>query len=377
MQNSGIFQYQLDDLSQIKKNFIAELQAANSGEKTSLAFIRINLPEKSNNELPSKFQAMIIGGTNFESTTYSNSNGSLKIISNTKNNLDSFDTKESLLEFVSKNIDDEVVFLSLNFAYALSPVVRNNLLDGIFHPIGLKDNSFTGLEGKILGEEIEKHYQGITNKKISVTTANDTTCLVLSGLEKSEPSNCIGGIVGTGLNFGFFIDSQTIVNLESAGFDKFPTTSTGISVAKQSINKNADIFEKEVSGAYLYQHFNLSEPTRQINSTEELSDIAKSASDPDSELASELLKRSASLVACQIAGIYEFKQSSIPGLINKSRDLSPQKLTFVMEGSLFWQGWHYKQTVEGYIQKLGVPTGGIEFVQIKDSGLIGAAHLLI
>ena len=80
-------------------------------------------------------------------------------------------------------------------------------------------------------------------------------------------------------------------------------------------------------------------------------------------MAQQLLERSASLVACQIAGIYQFKNQP--------------KLTFVMEGSLFWKAWQYKAMVSDYLAKLDIPTDSLHFTHVKNSSLIGSAQLAL
>ena len=70
-----------------------------------------------------------------------------------------------------------------------------------------------------------------------------------------------------------------------------------------------------------------------LASTEELSKIAEKGN----ETAQKLLERSASLIACQIAGIYRYK-------CRERFQTVPYQ--FIMEGSLFWQGWKYKAMVE-------------------------------
>jgi hypothetical protein len=49
-------------------------------------------------------------------------------------------------------------------------------------------------------------------------------------------------------------------------------------------------------------------------------------------------------------------------------------MTFIMEGSLFWVGWHYKAMVEKYVSQLTTYT--VTFEEIKDCGVIGAAKLV-
>lgn len=97
-----------------------------------------------------------------------------------------------------------------------------------------------------------------------------------------------------------------------------------------------------------------------INSTEELNQLSFKKNPIISSLAKDLIKRSAQLVACQVAGITLFKK---------------QDMVFIMEGSLFWKGNNYKQTVIETVKQL-VPEYKVDFVEIKNSAILGAAKLV-
>jgi hexokinase len=175
----------------------------------------------------------------------------------------------------------------------------------------------------------------------------------------------VGGIVGTGMNFGFFLNEHEAVNLESAGFDKFPQTKEGKWIDKHSHQPGIAMFEKETAGKYLYQHFNLMKKElgikyKDLESTFEMNELLKKNVPKATPLVKKLFERSAKLVATQIAGT----------LMYKERDM-----TFVMEGSLFYKAKNYKalvkQTVQDITKKYS-PT----FVRVEDSGVIGAAKLV-
>ena len=208
-----------------------------------------------------------------------------------------------------------------------------------------------------MGKTLEQYVFAKTKRRIRVSVVNDTPCLVLAGLTKERKERLVGGIVGTGMNFGFFLHEKVIVNLEAGSFDKFTPSKTAMAVDKKSGLPGQFPFLKETAGAYLYQHFNLLSDSP-ITSTKQMSTLAEKGN----KTARSLLERSASLIACQIAGIYKFKKQS--------------KLTFVMEGSLFWKGWHYKKMVELYLEELGVPRKAIRFVHIESSGILGAVRLV-
>ena len=77
-------------------------------------------------------------------------------------------------------------------------------------------------------------------------------------------------------------------------------------------------------------------------------------------LAREVSDHSSSLVSCEIAGIAEFLKKDC---------------VFVIEGSLFWKGWRYKENVGVTVRQL-VPHYQISFVFIEESGVLGAAKLI-
>jgi hexokinase len=161
------------------------------------------------------------------------------------------------------------------------------------------------------------------------------------------------------------LDEKTIVNLESGGFDKFPQSPEGKLIDRASTAPGAQLFEKEIAGGYLYQHFNtrihkegLDFPA--VKSTKEMDAVAFKDIPLVSLLAREVSDHSSSLVSCQIAGIANFLK---------------QDCVVVLEGSLFWKGWRYKENVSVMVRQLA-PEYQVSFVFIEESGVLGAAKLL-
>jgi hexokinase len=114
-----------------------------------------------------------------------------------------------------------------------------------------------------------------------------------------------------------------------------------------------------------------------IDDSSRLTSFARTITNPEaSQIARALLKRSAQLVACQIAGVVEFKNPSpSPSpLEGEGRD-EEVGMVFNMEGSLFWKGNNYKTIVQETLKQL-VPKYNVRFVEIKDSGILGAAKLV-
>ena len=348
----------------ITANFVQELEDAKRGKKTCFPFIRHHLSIKPKVKKGEVFQVLRIGGSIYQNALVKRIDGKIAIVKSVQKPLPVFKTKEVFLSFIDKTIDRDVEHLALNFAYPLDPVSRDGYLDGKL-VFGTKEHTFTGLVGNLVGETIERHVKDKLKKTVHVALANDTVCLVLSGLTQFRWQGLVGGIIGTGLNFAIFLDEGTIVNLEAANFDKFPQSDEGKLIDKASTRPGTALIEKEISGGYLYQHFNIRLQKEGLNfpaikSTKEMDDVAFRDIPLVSLLAREVSDHSSSLVSCEIAGIAEFLK----------RDC-----VFVIEGSLFWKGWRYKENVGVTVRQL-VPHYQISFVFIEESGVLGAAKLL-
>jgi hexokinase len=346
---------------QIAENFQNEIKTAAKGKTTSLPFIVHRLSPTPLVKDGEKFQVLKIGGSICQNALVYKNGQEIIVESLEEEHLPIFATGKSLLALVKSHLRKNIKVLALNFAFQIKPVFENNRLDGILTRPS-KEHSFTGLVGKQVGAEIEKFIKLKFNKQIIVTLANDTICLTLSGLGRAAPLGLAGGIVGTGMNFAFFLDEQTLVNLESANFNRFPPSAAGLAVDAHSIKPGEALFEKEVSGAYLFQNYNLRRGKEfvKIESTHQMDKVARGEISGDKLLARELFVQSAELISCQIAGITNFKK----------RDM-----VFVMEGSLFWAGYNYWKTVEETVKSL--TKYKVKFKEIKDCGIVGAAQLAV
>ncbi len=352
-------------LTTIQANFVNELQNAKEGKPSSLSFITHKLPSSPLVKDDKVFQVLVIGGSISRNAILKKGRNGITILSNRQKDKPIFKTKDAFLRFVDHELSPDVSVLSVNFAYPLTPVYTEKKLEGILIS-GSKTHTFEGMVGKNVCQEIEEYILQKRGKRMQVTMANDTICLLLSGLTEGPWNELSCGIVGTGVNFALFSDAKTLVNLESANFDKFPQTEEGkrIDAVASSLSGKA-LFEKETSGAYLYKYFNervktLNLPPITIDSTKELTIMAQENNSPYTKTVMEALAHSAELVATQVGGISLFLK----------RDL-----TFIMEGSLFWEGYNYKSCVEETLKKLKTPYN-ITFKHIHNSYIVGAAKLV-
>jgi hexokinase len=212
---------------------------------------------------------------------------------------------------------------------------------------------------------------------IHIAVANDAVCLLLSEANTANWSRVVGGIVGTGTNYAITLPDKTVVNLESGNFHAFPLSDSGKYIDEESKDKGRQLIEKEISGAYLFKHYNYYIKRESIDaplltSTTQLSEIAENSAHIGSKIAQLILGRSAALTAAQIAGIFLFK-THCTGIARNATNLA--HLTFVMEGNLFWHGWKYKENVERNLDALGLHDN-ISFTQNEHHSIKGALHLL-
>ena len=133
-----------------------------------------------------------------------------------------------------------------------------------------------------------------------------------------------------------------------------------------STNPGKHLFEKEVSGAYLYQHYNyylehLDPGLPKLQSTLEMSEVTDKQAEQYS-LVTQLVSRSASLFAAQLAGMIHY--------------LNKDHIFFIMEGSVFWDIALYSQYIYEHLRNLHIESSSFSFHHIKNSNLEGGCRLV-
>ena len=336
--------YPNEELVDITQRFFKELILAESGQSDCVSFFRTSLKNQSFITPGKAFQVFIIGGTNAQTALVSSD---LKIIESKTIDLPVFSEEEVLLDFVASNLYPDITKIALNFAFPIKSIDRDGKLDAQLVR-ATKEHFFEGLFGKNIGELLEDFIQGEYGRKVDIILANDIVCLLLAN--QSKDTQTAAAIVGTGYNTGVITDNGMMVNLESGNFNKFIPSNSGKIIDKESSNPGEQLFEKEISGAYLYKHYNLlNDNGAKISSGKEMDELAASGD----EIALNLIQRSASLLATQIAAIYIY--------------LGEEKTTFNMEGSVFWKSYRYQEFVYDTLKLLGIPKSEIKFVGVKDS----------
>lgn len=359
------------DYQKIRQNFLQELTLASVGKPSSISFIRHELSAK-----PllthGVIQGIVVGGTNYILLSEEiDHTGKKRILGQKTGTLPIFTTKKVLENFLSEHLDPHADAIGVNFGFPLKQTPgEDSALDGTILKKGTKEHTFTGVTetlGTIVKTIFTKHY----HRKITVSVANDTITMLLSG-NGSERASLVAG---TGFNIGLRMNKTTLVNLEAGDFNKFEQFDALKEIDAQTKNPGRKLFEKSSSGMYLPKHFNiwakrLGLLIPQVLTGQELSAIAHSYHDETArDLARIILNQSASLCAAAIAAVYDFsldQQIVSKGLL----------LTIIGEGGLLWDGWHYQETIQRQLHSFGLSSNTIMMKHIKDSGIKGALGLI-
>lgn len=352
-----------EQLVTIRDNFLSELTLASQGKESSVSFIKHELSPTPLVQQGDVFQVMAVGGSIFKKALVKKQGESLIILESSEIVQPQFPTEESILTFLASQLHPDISVLALNFAYPLSPMQTAGFLDGTLLR-GSKENTFQGLIGKKVAETLTQYFLSQFQRTIKIAVANDTICLLLSGLSQKKPLELAAGIVGTGMNMAIFSDEKTAVNLEAGGFSKFELSQAGKNIDENSLHPGEARFEKEISGAYLYKKYALIAEERgltsNVRSTLELDAKAHEQSTPEALLARDVLAESAQMIGAALSAICLYYKRPV---------------TFNMEGSLYWKGYSYKETVTNTVLTLS-PEYQANFISIADSIFLGAAHLV-
>jgi hexokinase len=355
-------QHSTPDLQRFTQNFINDLQDSANGKLTDFSYLKTSIfSQKPLIQDPSIFQVMTVGGTNFLSALALFKDRELVFSNQQKFLLPQFLNSQIFLDFVLNHLQPEIQTLAINYGYPIRSFQRQGRLDGVLLR-GTKDHVFTGLVRQEVGQVLEDYIFQKTGRHIQITLANDIVCLLASQDSKASVSACING---TGFNLGFLNQNSDFINLESGNFKGFRQTDTGQKVDAMSSNPGSQLFEKEVSGAYLYRHYNIITQKygwQSIQSTAALDEISRDPGLPQSDIAQKIFQRSAALVACQIAGLYRF--------------LGQGGLTVMMEGGVYWKVYRYPEYLEHYLDLLGVDLTKIEIMRMENP-FVGVARLVL
>ncbi|HRN96779.1 MAG TPA: hypothetical protein PLD54_05005, partial [Candidatus Levybacteria bacterium] len=160
----------IEELKKIKDSFVAELIDSAENKKTSLPFIRHDLPRQSLVKEGEIFQVFVLGGTVFRAAICKKQDKKIIILSQQESIPPKFLTKKDFISWIIPYVDPSVRVIALNFAYPVKPLFQNNYLDGVLIS-GTKENVLEGLVGELVGKSISQACLETYKKNITVTVA--------------------------------------------------------------------------------------------------------------------------------------------------------------------------------------------------------------
>ncbi|PID57727.1 hexokinase [candidate division KSB3 bacterium] len=247
------------------------------------------------------------------------------------------------------------------------------------------ENTIGRKVGRLLLEHMASQATPVRCSKVSVI--NDTVASALAGLMASEADEHIGLIVGTGHNLAAVLDGKMVpklageiewtgalpVNLESGNLYPPHLTEYDDQLDARSTNPGKQRLEKAVSGVYLAHLLKIACPESRLepeSGSKGLADLAYRDQHPrsqDSQLARQILTRSAKLTAAALTGLIRIFQDSH----------TCNSVCIAAEGGLFWGDPHYKDQVAESLQELLASCGmshiSFSCVSVEHANLLGSA----
>ena len=244
-----------------------------------------------------------------------------------------------------------------------------------------------------IGKPLKEYLNGKGETEFTaVKVINDTVASLFAGLSDSSYDAYIGLIVGTGTNMATFIHSDQIgkldkelnwqgltpINLESGNYHPLHLTAIDDQVDAASSTKDAQRFEKAVSGMYLGRVFTALFPEDGFPESFDAKSLTDLINKPDKNkkkhvrAARRIYKRSAKLVAASLAGLVA---------VMVSHDPTIKKVCLTAEGSLFWSKVksckEYNKLVSKFLkvllEELGHGDVKVKVAEIHNANLIGSA----
>ncbi len=244
-----------------------------------------------------------------------------------------------------------------------------------------------------IGKPLKEYLNGKGETEFTaVKVINDTVASLFAGLSDSSYDAYIGLIVGTGTNMATFIHSDQIgkldkelnwqgltpINLESGNYHPLHLTALDDQVDAASSTKDAQRFEKAVSGMYLGRVFTALFPEDGFDENFDAKSLTDLINKPDKNkkkhvrAARRIYKRSAKLVAASLAGLVA---------VMVSHDPTIKKVCLTAEGSLFWSKVksckEYNKLVSKFLkvllEELGHGDVKVKVAEIHNANLIGSA----
>jgi len=349
--------------------FVEDILNASLGCTSCLSYIPSSLHNYKPISSHQVFQSIMIGGSHIESARIQMVKGKPVILQFSQHPLQSINSKADLFNIIGQHLHSDIHHLTVSFAFALQPILRENRPDGVVLK-STKEHTLGDLIGCNIGQEIEQFIATSRSRDIQVSVSNNLTSLATGYAVSSKHvvDNVIVGVISTGVNIGFFEKNGDFVNLESGNFchkNPLPSLST---IDQKSVQPGQQLLEKEIGGSYLYKHINIVAAEKgleyKLSHQKEIIAVLANPSHPLFLITSEIVKNSASWVALQIAAVAAYKKMPLH-----------KKLAIVMEGWVFWDIPQYRRWVTQFLIQLGFSSRGIEFIKTRQGFLFGAAGI--
>ncbi len=258
------------DLNKCLEGMLQEMKQGLEGSQSSLMMIPTYLSANGAAKLGEPVIAIDAGGTNLRTALVCfDENGKMQVSQLAKQPMLGVERQMSWEEFIEgicllvkpllKQADK--IGFCFSFPCEIQPdkdgkVIRFN-----------KDVKITGAEGRMLGSDMKKWFRDNgMEKEISIAVLNDTVATLLGGpaiRDIRAVDGQIGLIVGTGSNTAYSDsyqnitkahlegDGSMIINMESAGFDRFEMGEFEKRMDAASSSPGVHPLEKCISGLYL------------------------------------------------------------------------------------------------------------------------------
>jgi hexokinase len=359
-------QYSKSQLGKIRSSFTQEILRAKIGSNSSLNYQKVKIDQQKKRIQKPAIQTFHLGGSHWETALVKIKNQKTEVTNFQSGKTKAGQNGNDIFHIIASKIDEKTDFLSFSLALPIQQISSSNgILDGFLKKGKVHHYDFSDLENKLVGLELSKFLKNALGRSIKVSVTNDNTSLAFAAKDLNFQAEIITGVVATGVNFGFFENKDTFINLESGSFDKLEHD---LSLADKPMSRL-------VASGYLYKEFNrissLHGSKVVLKSNLELEKLAFSKSHKHlkqdynqiQSLAKTLFERSAQLVAAQIAGIIDLRTGNS----------NNQKFKLVIEGDLFWKTLEYKQKVEKTLAEFEINLENIEFVKVEFGFITGSA----
>lgn len=245
--------YKTIDPEAASESFKKALEEGLAGRASSLEILPayVSLPET----LPEEGSVLAIdaGGTHMRiAEVFFEKGGSMRVEGLRDMNMPGFRKEISCEEFFNAMADLIRPYSceDVGFCFSYSARIRPDRDAEILSMS--KEIYIRGIEGKVLGEEINKILVNTGSFPRRFTVLNDTVAVLLGSAERLREPHCcaMSMIQGTGFNM-CYAEKDGIINTEAGSFDGFAMSEADLELDKKSTQPGWHLTEKMSGGRYL------------------------------------------------------------------------------------------------------------------------------